>query len=899
MHKLFYFLITILFFVACKNIKSTGHKKFIAINIDSAIQKINIDSNKSNRFIALNELLNANNFDTFALANINLNLFLNDTTTSIQKYKHLDFCIENEKNINTNNLGKTILGKTFAYHYYYYWLKGDFKNLKNDCEKYLLYTNDSLDLQFKSSLLIQLGNAYQRIGDSKKAIDLLQKALDFSIKTSNDNNSITASVALANSLNINGNADNANEILKNAINFKNISSIEKDYLTYSIINAEADQEKKIRQLKLLVIKTENIYVLNSGLNEICNFYEQKHNYALAIKYLQEALQIKEQELRTFSKRCLSIGDCFLQLNKLDSSIYYYDKGLKLVTPTTIVNGFALPIFDSLSTENTIFDICIAKADLILTSKTTDTTKLNYAIATLLAAQKVAELIRKEIIFDESKYGWGIDIKNVSERLLQCYLLLYTKTKNNIYAQLAFMVAENSKATALQDNVERNILAYEQADTNYARFINLRKQLNNIEVQQLHATTDEQKSKLKDEYNKITMQLGIYKSLSSASLQENNKALLFEDINAYLAKNNFNAMSYFVGSENIYLLFVNAETKKVQFAKCYTSLLDSVQTLCNMQNQQNIYDIQQSRFVLLSNYVYKNMFGNIAILNNNKTTIVLADDVLNNLAFDALITNAQKPNSFLIKQNRMSLAYSIRGLMSQEQRPYANSNSVLLLAPFTNINIRYLPQLEGSKIETGLISRMFLDNCLLDSSATFQNFENNLFGNKYIHIASHATAGETPRLEFYDSSVLINSIYQMPMQQSFAYLNTCQSGSGVNYYSEGNLSLGRAFYSNGVHNVALTFWNMNDASSSELSTLFYKNLKENNNSIYAMHEAKLAYLKSQPMDKQAPYYWASVQHIGDGIIDEKKSKLWYYVVAGLLLLGLPIFFKVNGKTFNIQ
>jgi CHAT domain-containing protein len=138
-----------------------------------------------------------------------------------------------------------------------------------------------------------------------------------------------------------------------------------------------------------------------------------------------------------------------------------------------------------------------------------------------------------------------------------------------------------------------------------------------------------------------------------------------------------------------------------------------------------------------------------------------------------------------------------------------------------------------------------------------------------------------------------------MQQSFAYLNTCQSGSGVNYYSEGNLSLGRAFYSNGVHNVALTFWNMNDASSSELSTLFYKNLKENNNSIDAMHEAKLAYLKSQPMDKQAPYYWASVQHIGDGIIDEKKSKLWYYVVAGLLLLGLPIFFKVNGKTFNIQ
>jgi CHAT domain-containing protein len=93
----------------------------------------------------------------------------------------------------------------------------------------------------------------------------------------------------------------------------------------------------------------------------------------------------------------------------------------------------------------------------------------------------------------------------------------------------------------------------------------------------------------------------------------------------------------------------------------------------------------------------------------------------------------------------------------------------------------------------------------------------------------------------------------------------------------------------VHNVALTFWNMNDESSSELSTLFYKNLKLNNNSIDAMHEAKLSYLNSQSMDKQAPYYWASVQHIGDGILDKNDNNNWWWILSGGIVGLLAIFY----------
>ena len=138
---------------------------------------------------------------------------------------------------------------------------------------------------------------------------------------------------------------------------------------------------------------------------------------------------------------------------------------------------------------------------------------------------------------------------------------------------------------------------------------------------------------------------------------------------------------------------------------------------------------------------------------------------------------------------------------------------------------------------------------------------------------------------------------MPMQQSLAYVNTCQSGSGINYYSEGNLSLGRSFYSNGVHNIVLTLWNMNDASTATISNLFYKNLQKSNNSITALHTAKLNYLSTQPLDKQAPYYWASLQHVGDGVLNKPSAYTWWKWLLGMALLGLiPLVFSIK-KKFN--
>ena len=341
---------------------------------------------------------------------------------------------------------------------------------------------------------------------------------------------------------------------------------------------------------------------------------------------------------------------------------------------------------------------------------------------------------------------------------------------------------------------------------------------------------------------------------------------------------------------VYSFYVNPVKNELHFTQCDTSILDSVKQLCILQQQQNVLNVNTKKFVGLSNAIYQRLFHAVVKQNETKSMIVLAEGMLSNLAMDALITDTNKINSFLVKQYSISYAYSLRSLITQQKRDFSKQSSVLITAPFTKNSIRKLPSLQNSGLEANQISTYFETNSLCNHIATFTNFKNALAKNNVIHIASHASANETPRIEFYDSSIAVNSIYQLPMNQQLAYLNTCQSGLGANYYGEGNLSLGRAFYSNGIHNIILTLWNMNDVSSSNISNLFYKHLKESNNSITALHEAKLDYLSHVPLDQQSPYYWASLQHIGDGkMTDQHDWANWVKWFLISLLTGTSLYF----------
>lgn len=856
---------------------------------DSVIREIELDSVANHQLEKYQELLLNNTFDTLSTAVLLLQLFNCDTSTQVSKYDVLNRIVSNETYLKQFTRGKTILAQAFAKRIRLHKSEGNFDQVIFDCEHYLLYGDAATDSIYRSPVLKQLGSAYLRLGDSKKAIASLNLSLQYANEIHNAAMYANSSADLANAFAQNEKLDDAVNCLENGLRFPKISNKDRDWLMMMRINyLNNDQDKMKSFLDLLKITQSNDirFICYKSLTDI---YFQNKLYKESLSYALKSIDIPNQESREIAKQYLAIGNCYSNSSMLDSAKTNYDRGLRKLADVEIKDGQVLPLYEKMKPENTIYDLLLAKADLIINQTQTDSVSLKPAIMYLESAIKVSDLLRRQLVFDESKFDMGVDLKLVSEKLIQVYFSLSQKYPNSDYAKKAFMVVENSKAVTLQDNTEKDILQEELTDSNYTKFIEIRKQLSDVEIALHLAERESQRDSLTNLSNQLTSQLGIYKSLSDAILPANESNISFNQLHSFLRQHNYSTLSYFMSDDKLFMFFVNPESQKIIVEQGDKDIIDSISMLCNLQQDQSVYSTQKNRYLHLSNLVYESIFKKVVgNFNEDKQRIlILADGILHNLAFDALLTDHSKMNSFLIKQYNFSNAFSIRSLITQEKRERNSTHSVLINTPFATCSVRQLASLPNSKLEAKQISSLFSSVVFSDSNATFDHFKNNLSNNNFLHIASHATAGESPQLNFYDTAVYVNSIYQLPMNQSLAYLNTCQSGAGTTMLNEGNLSLGRAFFSNGVHNIILTLWNMNDASSSQLSELFYKNLKQSENSVDALHEAKLTYLNQQPPDKQAPYYWAGVQHIGDGTMDSDTHWNLTWIALGLIAFFLVL------------
>ena len=86
-----------------------------------------------------------------------------------------------------------------------------------------------------------------------------------------------------------------------------------------------------------------------------------------------------------------------------------------------------------------------------------------------------------------------------------------------------------------------------------------------------------------------------------------------------------------------------------------------------------------------------------------------------------------------------------------------------------------------------------------------------------------------------------------------------------------MSLARGFFYSGAQSVVATLWNIDDQSTTEIMTQFYKNLREGSSKSRALHLAKLSYLENHSLSEISPHYWASFVLLGENdTISSKRS-----------------------------
>ena len=111
-------------------------------------------------------------------------------------------------------------------------------------------------------------------------------------------------------------------------------------------------------------------------------------------------------------------------------------------------------------------------------------------------------------------------------------------------------------------------------------------------------------------------------------------------------------------------------------------------------------------------------------------------------------------------------------------------------------------------------------------------------------------------ELQDPLLRLDSIYNLVIPAELVVLSACETGLGKELAGEGLISLTRGFMYAGAKRVVVSFWSVNDRSTSELMSKFYQNMyRENLKPGAALRKAQLEMWQTGG-DWQDPYHWAA-------------------------------------------
>jgi|GEM_PF-5884287 len=134
--------------------------------------------------------------------------------------------------------------------------------------------------------------------------------------------------------------------------------------------------------------------------------------------------------------------------------------------------------------------------------------------------------------------------------------------------------------------------------------------------------------------------------------------------------------------------------------------------------------------------------------------------------------------------------------------------------------------------------------------------------RYFHIATHGFANlkqtHLSGLFFYpdneeDGALYSGEVSQMQFPCYLLTLSACETGKGKMVSGEGMVGLMYNFFKSGTENIVSSLWSVNDHSTAQLMGHFYRGIAENQSPKQALNQAKKAVINS---NNAHPYYWSA-------------------------------------------
>lgn len=358
----------------------------------------------------------------------------------------------------------------------------------------------------------------------------------------------------------------------------------------------------------------------------------------------------------------------------------------------------------------------------------------------------------------------------------------------------------------------------------------------------------------------------------------------EAIQKKFAFTNSGVIQYKIIEDAIFSLYIDSSSVnflKVQKPANYEILLSNF----NVSVTQPTLDSGLSIFRQYGSALFEIYFGaHWESMQHLSALTIIPDAEMHHLPLDLTLfpdTIAMKTNSYerlpyLLKKIAMRQSYALKSFMMTSDRPIREDAKVLGFA-FSDRNNKLsnhqnkLQELPYSSDELNIVRRYFPSG--KSQYFTGVDCQKSLFkkhaekGIQLLHLATHAVSSrdQNENIVFFKSlknhsgidSLFIHEIMALNLSEvNLAVLSACNTGIGDYRTGEGNYSLTRSFLQAGVRNVVASLWNLEDYSTSQIISLFYKHINQQDDIAKALQAAKIEYLNTCFPNLSHPAYWAS-------------------------------------------
>ncbi|MFA8341959.1 MAG: CHAT domain-containing protein [Rhodothermaceae bacterium] len=793
-----------------------------------------------------------------------------------------------------------------------------------------------LDRVYTALMYNNLGNVAHQKGDLDKALELYNRSLQIKEEHSKDFTSIIRTRCnIANVYSDKEENEKALEILKRsqrellntpkpdkvmiAWNFYNMGNVLKSM--HRLDEAVKSYRKALKFYREIYGKQH--YMIIKGLLKLGECFAIDRQYSKALRKYFESLDISRE---LFGEVHADVAQAYYKIGKV-----FEDKGenYKALRNYRTASKALRYKFLDYSNENIIdarlyLKMLATKADLLtkIYRKSGMTEMLFLAFRNYQSAFRLVDKMQISYKNDGSKFVLAQKVSPMYGKAIEIVLELYQKTGNSEFENFAFQFAEKNKANTLLQKlylsdassfarIPKELIEKEDSlklrltilDTELKLIKGKKKLVYKTRLKEVETNYYALKESLEDLRKMFEKKYPQY-----YELKYKNKVIQIDDVQKKLDGKTA-LIEYSLTEKNIVLFVFTDDNFKAVKLPISENLSDEITSLLEGITNRNFIEYSSTAYSL-----YKLVFQPIEkYLTGKDNLIIIPDDEISNIPFEALLTEPSKQNNshnyhqleYLIKSYNVTYHLNASLLFSSFSKKdeitkydyiafvpqFDKKTDDKTLATLTNVENRNRDSLPFSLEEviqirdkfsssygfTKKIKTLFNSNYIkifAGKEATEENFKKFDFADyRYLHFATHCIIDkDIPELSGLilekgkgkdDGILYLNEIYNFKIRADLVTLSACETAQGKWVHGEGMIGFTRGFLYAGAKNILASFWKVNDYSTSRFMKEFYSGMINGMKKSKSLRKTKLEMINSG-YDYAMPYYWASFKLIGNSV-----------------------------------